>query len=130
MADIHDRLRAMTMRNLKPRSQGGSGLEGILRRSTSVYNPATDMNEHTTTDYPISGLRASYQLRHIDGELVRQGDIKFYLSPVLQNQTTDTPTPQTTDKLVYDSVTYIIVTVKAWRFADLDCGWLLQLRRT
>lgn len=127
MADMHDRLRSMTIRNLKPRSQGGKGMEGTLKRATSVYNPTTDMNEQVIEEFDISGLRATYKIYHIDGQLIRQGDLKFYLCPILTDGT-DCPAPQTTDKLLFDRLEYMIVTVKPWRFAGTDCGWLLQLR--
>jgi hypothetical protein len=127
MASMYDRLRAMTTRRLKPVSEGGQGAAGVLQRTTSVYNPDTDMNEQTITAHDISGIRASYKIRHIDGTLIRQGDVKFYLCPVKLDNT-NTPAPETTDKLLFDGKTYFIVTVKTWKHADVDCGWILQLR--
>lgn len=126
--DMYERLRAMVIRNLKPRSQGGNGLAGTLQHLTKAYNPDTDMVEQTKVAYSISGIRASYKIRHVDGQLIRQGDMKFYLSPVLLDGVTDCPVPITTDQLDYDGVTYFIISVKPWRHAGTDCGWVLQLR--
>lgn len=105
-------------------------MEGTLRQYTQNYNPDTDINERIEVDYDISGMTARFNIRHIDGELIRQGDLKFYLSPLQVDQTTPTPTPQTTDRIVYDGVEYSIIQVKSWRFAGEDCGWSLQIRRT
>jgi len=128
MADMYDRMRAMTIRNLKPRSSGGRGLEGVLNKTTeNVYNPDTDMNETVVVEYNISGIRANYSTFSIDGTLIRATDSKFYLCPVLIDGT-DCPTPDTIDKIIFDGKTYTVVNVKEWRHAGLDCGWLLQIR--
>lgn len=127
MADMFDRLRAMTIKNLKPRSSGGKGQAGMLVRKEYVYNPYTDMNVVEDTNYAISGLRATYALRHVDGELVRMSDVKFYLCPLLLDGT-DCPTPLTTDQIEIDGKTYTVLTVNTWNNSGVDCGWQLQLR--
>lgn len=127
MADMFDRLRAMTIRQLKPRSSGGKGQAGVLVRKEYIYNPYTDMNVVEETNYNISGLRATYALRHVDGELVRMSDVKFYLCPLLLNGT-DCPTPLTTDQIQIDGKTYTVLTINTWNHSGVDCGWQLQLR--
>lgn len=128
MADMYDRFREMTIRNLKPRSQGGKGIAASLIQIVPVYNAITDMNELTEVRIPVSGIRASYRQRHIDNEFVRQSDVKFYLSPVQSDQVTAVPTPLTVDRFEVDGDRYVIINVKRWRHAGTDCGWLLQLR--
>lgn len=125
--DMFDRLRAMTIRNLKPRDNGGKGQAGSLVRREYTYNPDTDMNEVVDATYDISGIRATYALRHIDGQLIRMSDVKFYLSPVLIDGT-DCPTPLTTDQIQIDGKTYTVLTVKTWNNSGVECGWQLQLR--
>lgn len=127
MADMFDRLRAMTIRQLKPRSSGGKGQAGVLVRKEYIYNPYTDMNVVEETNYNISGLRATYALRHVDGELVRMSDVKFYLCPLLLDGTT-CPTPSTTDQIQIDGKTYVVINVSTWNASGVDCGWQLQLR--
>lgn len=127
MADMFDRLRAMTTRRLKPRSSGGNGMPGLLLRREYVYNPDSDMNEIVEVLYDISGLRASYSLRHIDGQLIRMSDVKFYLCPVLLDNT-DCPAPLTTDQIQLDGKTYTIISVNNWDSAGVQCGWQVQLR--
>lgn len=127
MADMFDRLRAMTIRRLKPRSEGGNGMAGVLIRQEYAYNPDTDMNETTKASYDISGLRASFSLRHVDGQLIRMSDVKFYLCPVLLDDTA-CPTPLTTDEIQLDGTSYTIISVKNWDNAGVKCGWQVQLR--
>jgi hypothetical protein len=127
MADMFDRLRAMTIRQLQPRSSGGKGQAGVLVRKEYRYNPDTDMNDVINSSYDISGLRATYALRHLDGELIRMSDVKFYLCPVLLNGN-DCPTPLTTDQIQIDGKTYTVLNVTTWNNSGVDCGWQLQLR--
>lgn len=127
MADMFDRFRAMTIRNLQPRSSGGKGMPGTLVRKERTYNPDTDLNETVDSTYSISGLRATFALRHVDGELIRISDVKFYLSPVLINGE-DCPTPLTTDQIQLDEKVYTVVSVKDWDNAGVVCGWQVQLR--
>jgi hypothetical protein len=133
--DTHDRLRAMTIRRLAPRSvKGGKGLACILKVSGNpVYNETTDTYETTETSTNTSGLRSRYKDYNIDGERIRQGDVRIYLSPVSTDLDVDsnplpTPTPNPGDFLEYDGILYSIITVKSWRFAGVDCGWELQCR--
>lgn len=127
MADMFDRLRAMTIRRLRPRANGGNGMPGLLLRKEYTYNPDTDLNETVSTEHDISGIRATYALRHIDGDLIRTNDVKFYLCPVLLDGT-DCPTPLTTDNLTIGGKAFTIVSVKTWNNAGVECGWQLQLR--
>lgn len=133
--DTHDRLRAMTIRRLAPRSvKGGKGLECILKsKAVPTYNEDTDRYETVQTNTNTSGLRSRYKDYNIDGERIKQGDVRIYLSPVstdvdLDGNPLPTPTPETGEFLLYDSILYSIITVKSWRFAGLDCGWELQCR--
>ena len=128
MVDMFDRIREMTIRHLKPRSAGGKGMPGVLvRKGEPVYNPATDMNETVDINYDISGLRATYALRHVDGELIRMNDVKFYVCPLLLDNSA-CPEPLTVDQLVLDGKTYTVVSVKSWNNSGVECGWQLQLR--
>lgn len=133
--DTHDRLRAMTIRRLAPRSvKGGKGLACVLKTvGESTYNEITDKFESLQVETNTSGLRSRYKDYNIDGERIRQGDVRIYLSPVSTDLDVDstplpTPTPNPGDYLLYDSILYNIITVKSWRFAGLDCGWELQCR--
>lgn len=127
MVDMFDRLRAMTTKNLKPRTSGGKGQAGILVRREYLYDPDTDMNVALDNNYDISGLRATYALRHVDGDLVRMTDVKFYLCPLLLDDT-DCPPPLTTDQIRMDGKTYTVISVNTWNNSGVDCGWQLQLR--
>lgn len=127
MADLFDRLRKTVVKQLKPRSEGGKGMAGTLIRTERTYNPVTDMNEAVKTSYAISGLKATYKLFHVDGELIRMSDVKFDLSPDLLDSTV-CPTPTTADQVVLDGKTYSVISVANWNGAGDDLGWILQLR--
>lgn len=128
MSDIYDRAKATAARMLAPRSQGGKGLEATLRRTVAgEYDPDTGASE-TVTDYAGSAFRDTYSLQDIDGSMVKAGDVKFLLSPVLLDGT-DTPEPKTQDKLLFDGGTYNVVSVKPWDYAGLSCGFEVQARK-
>lgn len=102
-------------------------MAGTLIRTERTYNPETDMNDEVNTSYAISGLKASYKLHHVDGELIRMSDVKFDLSPDLLDSTV-CPTPLTADRLVLEGKTYTVINVANWDGAGDDLGWILQLR--
>lgn len=128
MADIYDRAKASAARNLAPRSQGGKGLELTLRRTVQgEYDPDTGVSE-TITDYAGSGLRENYKAEDIDGSLIKAGDVKFLVSPVLLNGT-DMPQPETQDKILFDGETYTVQRVDPWDYAGLAVGFAVQARK-
>jgi len=127
MMDMFDRMREMTIRNLKPRATGGKGMQGVLIRTERVYDEEQDLYIDTSVNHDISGLRATYKLFHTDGELVRMSDVKFYLCPE-KIDGSDCPTPLTLDKIAVGGKTYSILNVKMWDNAGIECGWELQLR--
>lgn len=129
MADIYDRGKAQCARMLGLRSAGGYGAALTIRRTTAGdYDPDTGSSGATTTDYAGSGIRKNYQLKDIDGSLIKSGDLQFIVSPVLLNGS-DMPEPTTTDKLLFDGDTYVIASVKAWDFAGLALGFVVQARK-
>jgi hypothetical protein len=129
MTDIYDRAKATAARLLAPRSQGGKGLELTLRRTVpGEYDPETGTSTDTTTDYAGSGLRDSYDLKDVDGSLVKSGDVKFLVSPLLLNGA-DMPEPKTQDKVLFDGDTYNVESVKPWDYAGLAVGFEVQGRK-
>lgn len=128
MADIYDRAKASAARNLAPRSQGGKGLELTLRRTVQgEYDPDTGVSE-TVTDYAGSGLRENYRAEDIDGSLIKAGDVKLLVSPVLLSGI-DMPQPDTQDKILFDGETYTVQRVDPWDYAGLAVGFSVQARR-
>lgn len=128
MADIYDRAKATAARQLAPRSQGGKGLELTLRRTVAgEYEPDTGSSE-TVTDYAGSGLRENYRLEDIDGTLVKAGDVRFMVSPVLLNGD-DMPEPKTLDKMLFDGETYTVQRCDPGDFAGQACFFYVQARK-
>jgi hypothetical protein len=130
MADIYDRAKAQAARVLAPRSAGGKGLELTLRRTVAgEYDPETGITPPpVVTDYAGSGLRENYRTQDVDGSLIKAGDVRFMVSPVLLNGS-DTPEPLTTDLIIFDGDTYTVQAVEPGDYAGLACFFYVQARK-
>ncbi|WP_162094836.1 hypothetical protein [Pseudomonas chlororaphis] len=129
MPDIYDRAKAAVTRMLTPRSKGGKGLElSLVRVTTGEYDPEIGGGQVTTEQFDGSGLRQSYRQQDIDGSLIKQGDVKILISPVLFDGT-DTPQPVTLDKITFDGDTYTVQHVDPWDYAGVAVGFSVQARK-
>lgn len=130
MADIYDRAKAQAARVLAPRSAGGKGFELTLRRTvTGAYDPVTGTSTaDTVTNYAGSGLRENYKTQDVDGTLIKSGDVKMMISPVLLNGS-DMPEPLTTDLILFDGDTYTVQAVEPGDYAGLACFFYAQARK-
>lgn len=128
--DQYDRAKAQAARMLAPRSQGGKGLELTLRRTISGgYDPVSgETTQDTVTDYAGSGFRENYNTQDIDGSLIKSGDVKMLISPVLLDGS-DMPEPLTTDLILFDGDTYRVQSVNPGDFAGLACYFYAQARK-
>ena len=129
MPDIYDRAKAAAARTLAPRSKGGKGLElSLVRVTTGEYDPEIGGGQMTTEQFDSSGLRQSYRQQDIDGSLIKQGDVKILISPVLLDGA-DTPQPVTLDKITFDGDTYTVQHVDPWDYAGVAVGFSVQARK-
>lgn len=130
MADIYDRAKSQAARVLAPRSAGGKGLELTLRRTVAgEYDPVTGATTpDVVTNYDGSGLRENYRTQDVDGSLIKAGDVRFMVSPVLINGN-DTPEPLTTDLIIFDGDTYTVQAVEPGDYAGLACFFYAQARK-
>ncbi|MNR38102.1 hypothetical protein D3C85_1561770 [compost metagenome] len=115
---------------LAPRSAGGKGLELTLRRTVAgEYDPVTGITPApVVTDYAGSGLRENYRTQDVDGSLIKAGDVKMLISPLLINGS-DMPEPLTTDKILFDGDTYTVQAVEPGDYAGLACFFYAQARK-
>lgn len=125
---MHNRLRAMTIRNLGVGPKG-KGATAILTKVTpGVFVPETsELIGPTEVEYVGSGLRVNYTTYEYRGVDILYGDFKLYLSPVLQNGA-DTPLPEIEDLIRFDGKTYKVKSLEAWNAAGVVCGWKIQVR--
>lgn len=129
MSDIYDRAKATVTRMLAPRSKGGKGLElSLIRGTTGEYDPETGGSAVTIEQFDGSGFRENYRQQDIDGSLIKQGDVKILISPVLLDGA-DTPQPVTLDKIAFDGDTYTVQHVDPWDYAGIAVGFSVQARK-
>lgn len=130
MADIYDRAKSSAARMLAPRSKGGKGLELVLRRTIEgEYDPDTSTTpDSSVVEHHGSGFRENYRQQDIDGSLIKQGDVKILISPLLLDGA-DTPQPISLDELVFDGEAYTVQHVDPWNFAGLSVGFSVQARK-
>jgi hypothetical protein len=129
MPDIYDRAKAAASRMLSPRSKGGKGLElSLIRVTTGEYDPEVGGSPVLTEQFDGSGLRQNYRQQDIDGSLIKQGDVKILISPVLLDGV-DTPQPVTLDKIAFDGDTYTVQHVDPWDYAGIAVGFSVQARK-
>ena len=73
-------------------------------------------------------LRQNYRQQDIDGSLIKQGDVKILISPVLLDGL-DAPQPVTLDKITFDGDNYTIQHVDPWDYAGIAVGFSVQARK-
>lgn len=129
MADIYDRAKASAARMLAPRSRGGKGLElAMIRVTTGEYDPEIGGSPETTERFEGSGFRENYRQQDIDGSLIKQGDVKILISPVLLDGA-EAPQPVSLDKIAFNGDTYTVQHVDPWDYAGIAVGFSVQARK-
>ncbi|MBD1589785.1 hypothetical protein [Pseudomonas typographi] len=129
MADIYDEAKALAAEMLAPVSQGGNGAELTLQRITKgEYDPATGGAADIVQAYEGSGFRETYSQRDIDGTVIKQGDVKILISPVLLDGS-ETPQPQSQDRVLFVGDQYTVQNVEPWNYAGVAVGFSVQARK-
>ena len=126
---VHDRHRAMCIRNLSLMPKGKGAAAILTKTVQGTFNPSTgEVTGSVSTDYPCSGIRVNYKNIEYKNIAVEYGDFQLYLCPVLQDGT-DTPAPEIDDTILFDGETYKVVSIFPWNAAGIVCGWKLQMRK-
>jgi len=129
VSDVYDRAKASAGRMLGLRASGGKGAALTLQKATAgAYDPGTGTAGSTTVDYAGSAFRDTYKQSEIDGSRIKQGDVKFLVSPLLLNGA-DMPEPAALDKVVFDGSTYTVQYVLPMNYAGLAVGFEVQARK-
>lgn len=129
MADIHDRGRALAIRQLAPRP-AGKGAPLVLKVITKgPRDPATGATPPPTeVTHTGSGLRTKFAFKDIDGVRVLQTDYRMLVSPTLANGT-DMPEPKPGNHLQFDGGQWLqVVSAAAWNYAGVQIGFVVQAR--
>lgn len=128
MSDIYDRAKATAIRMLSPRGKGGRGLAMILRRTAEgEYDPSTGSAEIIVSEYQGSAFRDVFELKSIDGTLIRRGDVRLLVSPVMVAGG-DMPEPAENDQVLFDGATYTVIACDPWNYAGMAVGFEVQAR--
>jgi hypothetical protein len=128
MAGMHDRMRAMVIRQLAPQPKGKGVPLTLHQRQGGIYNPATGgVTPEVVNDYLGSGLRVNYSEYAYKAATIEYGDFQLYLSPV-EITGGNMPTPAIGDQLTFLDKTVRVVNLEAFNDNSVGCGWKLQVR--
>ncbi|AXF52998.1 MAG: glutamate 5-kinase [Caudoviricetes sp.] len=125
---MHERMRAMVIRQLALQPKGKGSPASFERRTAGGYNPNTGKTEPSTfASYTTSAVRVNYKDSAYRNETIIYGDFQLYVSPVLDDGT-DTPTPIVGDIFTFLGKKCKVVTVGPFNDNGVGCGWKLQVR--
>ena len=101
----------------------GIGVDVVLRRITGgTYNTSTGKAGETKSDSTIKGVFENVTQREVS-DLIQADDRKCMISAASVSNV-----PTTKDKIIYNSVTYQIISVKTVSQAGIDLTYELVLR--
>lgn len=126
MAGMHDRLRAMVIRQLSTKKNGVPiTFEKTIPGS---YDPSTGgVTQPIVSSYEGSGVRVNYSEYSYKNESIQVGDFQIYLSPVQQDGT-EMPRPAPGDEFVFIDKLVRVINVQPFNDNSANCGWKLQVR--
>lgn len=128
-APIYTRGRATAIRQLGlPPTGKGAALTLHQVTAGGDYIPGGGETAPTVTDYAGSGIRTAYKLADVDGTLVQASDVRFLVSPLLQNGG-DMPVAGVNDSLTFGGIVYNIISCKPWNYdGETSIGFIIQGR--
>lgn len=128
MAGIHNRMRAMVIRQLAPQPKGNGVPVTFTKRKSGGYDPKTGKTTPVVTqNFVGSALRVNYSTFSYTNSTIVYGDFQLYLSPVLSDGT-DTPEPSIGDQFVFLGKKVTVVNYSPFNDNGVGCGWKMQVR--
>lgn len=126
MAGMHDRLRAMVIRQLSTKKQGVPiTFQQII---PGIYDPVTGgVSPAVTNTYNGSGVRVNYSEYAYKNTSIEAGDFQIYLSPV-QVDGNEMPRPTAGDEFMFIDKIVRVINVQPFNDNAANCGWKLQVR--
>lgn len=125
---MHDRMRAMVIRQLAPQPKGKGVPTTFTRKAGGGYDPSTGQGTPIVTKtYKTSALRVNYSTYAYKDTTILHGDFQLYVSPVLEDGT-DTPTPVSGDMFTFLGAKVKVVKVEPFNDNGVGCGWKMQVR--
>lgn len=90
--------------------------------SAATYDPATmTYTAGSAVDVSAVGVEEQYRAEHVDGTLIKAGDVKFMVSSSVE--------PTTSMKLISGLVEWNIISVQAIKPADTALYYVIQARK-
>lgn len=128
-APIYTRGRATAIKQLGlPPTGKGAPLTLTKVTAGGEYIPGGGETAPTETAYLGSGIRTAYRLQDIDGTLIQSSDVRFLVSPLLQNGG-DMPVAGVNDSLTFGGIVYNIISCKPWNYdGETSIGFIIQGR--
>ncbi|ANA49257.1 hypothetical protein PMW_132 [Pseudomonas phage phiPMW] len=128
MADFHERMRNMVIRQLGM-GKGGKGSPLTMTvKGSGVFNPATGKVERQPdTVVTGSAVRVNYKVYSYKDETIQQGDFQLYISPILITGD-ECPTPVPEQRMTFNNKPVTIVRVEPFNDNTMNCGWKVQAR--
>lgn len=94
----------------------------LTRITPGVYAPATGTVVNAGVTHAASGVKLSYEQRHIDGTSILQGDQRVYLDPLIA------AAPQAGDTMTIGTEVFTVVASRPLAPAGVVCLHDVQVR--
>lgn len=128
MAGMHNRMRAMVIRNLGLQPKGQGSPVTFTKRISGGYDPKTGKTTPVVTQsYTGSAVRVNYSTFAYTNSTIVYGDFQLYLSPVLTDGG-ETPEPSVGDDYTFLGKKVTVINYSPFNDNGIGCGWKLQVR--
>lgn len=105
------------------------GARAILNRTIDADYNATS-SEVESSDRASAGraVRVEYELKDIDGEMIRRGDVRLYVS-VATETGAEMPEPQNGDRITFDGTIWRVIACSPIKSATVAVAYDVQARK-
>ena len=143
MANVHERMRNMVIRNLALQPKGKGVALKLIKTVNGEFDPTIGAIVQTTKEYNGSGVRVNYSAYTMRNFDIPYTDYQIYLSPLQFPpyptdpagppplpipESMEMPTPEIDDVIEFMSKLVKVVEVHPFNENGFGCGWKLRVR--
>lgn len=139
MANVHERMRNMVIRNLALQPKGKGVALKLIKTVDGEFDPTIGAIVQTTKEYNGSGVRVNYSAYTMRNFDIPCTDYQIYLSPLQLQADPDVPgdplppieempEPEIDDVIEFMSKLVKVVEVHPFNENGFGCGWKLRVR--